>query len=48
MARSLSLTLGKPVQLKDGSWGIKIELGTGKNKIGGYWTNDGKIVTFWD
>ncbi|MDA3047759.1 hypothetical protein [Campylobacter sp. JMF_08 NE1] len=22
--------------------------GTGENKIGGYWTKDGKIVTFWD
>ncbi|MDA3062335.1 MULTISPECIES: hypothetical protein [unclassified Campylobacter] len=22
--------------------------GTGKNKIGGYWTKNGKIVTFWD
>lgn len=40
--------LGKEVQLKDGSFGIKIETISGNNKVGGYWTNDGKIVTFWD
>ncbi|CAD7289224.1 tRNA(Glu)-specific nuclease WapA [Campylobacter majalis] len=40
--------LGKKVILKDGTEAIKIQTGTGKNKIGGYWTKDGKIVTFWD
>ena len=40
--------LGEKIILKDGIVGIKIQTGVGKNKIGGYWTNDGKIVTFWD
>jgi len=40
--------LGEKIILKDGTIGIKIQTGTGKNKIGGYWTYDGKIVTFWD
>jgi hypothetical protein len=40
--------LGKTIQLKDGTFGIKIQTGKGKNKIGGYWTNDRKIVSFWD
>ena len=39
---------GKEVTLKDGTKGIKIQTGTGKNKVGGYWTHDGKLVTFWD
>jgi len=40
--------LGQPMTLKDGTQGIKIQTGTGNNKVGGYWTNDGKLVTFWD
>ena len=40
--------LGEDVILKDGSEGIKIQTGTGKNKVGGFWTKDGKLVTFWD
>lgn len=40
--------IGVEVTLKDGSKGIKIQTGTGKNKVGGYWTKDGKLVTFWD
>ena len=40
--------LGQEVVLKDGTKAIKIQTGTGKNKVGGYWTKDGKIVTFWD
>ena len=39
---------GKEVTLKDGTKGIKIQTGTGKNRVGGYWTHDGKLVTFWD
>lgn len=39
---------GKEVTLKDGTKGIKIQTGKGKNKVGGYWTTDGKLVTFWD
>ncbi len=40
--------LGERIILKDGTPGIKIQTGTGKNKIGGYWTTEGKLVTFWD
>lgn len=40
--------LGEEVILKDGTEAIKIQTGTGKNKVGGYWTKDGKLVTFWD
>ena len=40
--------LGVDVILKDGTHAIKIQTGTGKNKVGGYWTKDGKLVTFWD
>ncbi|MBN8828209.1 MAG: hypothetical protein J0H68_05835 [Sphingobacteriia bacterium] len=45
--------LGKEVILKDGSAGIKIKIKltdeTGKTKFnGGYWTKDGKIVTYFD
>lgn len=39
--------LGVPVILKDGTEAIKIQTGTGKNKVGGYWTKNGKLVTFW-
>ncbi len=45
--------LGERVILKDGTPGIKISIkvttpeGTVK-RIGGYWTEDGKLVTFWD
>ena len=44
--------LGKKVTLKDGTPGIKIQTKTkvdGKTQqTGGYWTQDGKLVTFWD
>ncbi len=44
--------LGKKVTLKDGTPGIKIQTKTnvdGKTqRMGGYWTQDGKLVTFWD
>ena len=41
-------SLAVPVVLKDGTEGVKIQTGTGKNKVGGYWTKDGRVVTFWD
>lgn len=37
--------LGKPMQLKDGTMGIKIS--SGSKQPGGIFTHDGKIVTFW-
>ena len=37
-------SLGIPWTLKDGTPGIKIKIG----KTGGYWTQDGRLVTFWD
>ncbi len=44
--------LGKNVILKDGTQGIKIQtkqIINGKtHRVGGYWTRDGKLVTFWD
>jgi len=46
--------LGKPVTLKDGTSGIVIKFKTkdpvtGKTlKTGGFWTDTGKLVTFWD
>jgi tetratricopeptide (TPR) repeat protein len=40
--------LGEKIILKDGTMGIKIQTGAGKNKVGGYWSYDGKIITFWD
>lgn len=44
--------LGQNVILKDGTAGIKIQVKTqigGKTqRIGGYWTSDGRLVTFWD
>jgi hypothetical protein len=44
--------LGEKVELKDGTMGIKIKtkkIIDGKVvRIGGYWTSDGKMVTFWD
>lgn len=39
---------GVKTTLKDGTEGVKIQIGKGKNKQGGYWTNDGKLVTYWD
>lgn len=41
--------LGEPVTLKDGTPGIKIQTKTKSGgKTGGYWTQDGRLVTFWD
>jgi hypothetical protein len=44
--------LGQKVILKDGSEGLKIQtknIVNGKTqRVGGYWTQDGKLVTFWD
>lgn len=45
--------LGQKVTLKDGTPGIKIQTkikipGQKTQRIGGYWTQDGKLVTFWD
>ncbi|GIW99630.1 MAG: hypothetical protein KatS3mg111_2963 [Pirellulaceae bacterium] len=45
--------LGQKVTLKDGTPGIKIQTkikipGQKTRRIGGYWTHDGKLVTFWD
>jgi hypothetical protein len=45
--------LGQKVTLKDGTPGIKIQTkvmipGLKTQRIGGYWTQDGKLVTFWD
>jgi hypothetical protein len=46
--------LGNKVILKDGTSGIKIRLkskdpATGKSiSIGGYWTDTGALVTFWE
>jgi len=45
--------LGQKVTLKDGTAGIKIQTkikipGQKTQRIGGYWTQDGKLVTFWD
>lgn len=44
-------SLRVPVILKDGSAGIKIatkQPGGGVQKVAGYWTSDGRLVTFWD
>lgn len=46
-------SLGKAVILRDGTAGIKIATkqplpGGGVQKVGGYWTSDGRLVTFWD
>ena len=45
-------SLGKDVILKDGTEGIKVQTKqviNGKTvKSGGYWTKEGKLVTFWD
>lgn len=46
-------SLGVPVTLRDGTAGIKIATkqqlpGGGVHKVGGYWTSDGRLVTFWD
>ncbi|MEM7365831.1 MAG: polymorphic toxin-type HINT domain-containing protein, partial [Pseudomonadota bacterium] len=45
--------LAKNVTLKDGTPGIKIQTkvkvaGQKTQRVGGYWTQDGKLVTFWD
>lgn len=44
--------LGQNVILKEGTQGIKIQtkqIINGKTqRVGGYWTSDGKFVTFWD
>ncbi len=45
--------LGDTVVLKDGSAGIRIQTkvtvpSQKPRKIGGYWTSDGRLVTFWD
>lgn len=44
--------LGEQITLKDGSSGIRIQtkqIVDGKvQRTGGYWTSDGKLVTFWD
>ncbi|WP_438433841.1 polymorphic toxin-type HINT domain-containing protein [Gorillibacterium sp. sgz500922] len=40
--------LAEEVTLSTGAKGYKIQTGTGKNKVGGYWTADGKLVTYWD
>lgn len=40
--------LAQEVTLSTGKKGYKIQTGTGRNKVGGYWTKDGKLVTFWD
>jgi hypothetical protein len=44
---SQNKSFGQPHTLMDGSEGLKIKIGSGKNSIGGYWTIAGKIVTFW-
>lgn len=46
-------SLGQSVILRDGTAGIKISTkqplpGGGFQRVGGYWTNDGSLVTFWD
>lgn len=46
-------SLGQSVILRDGTAGIKISTkqplpGGGTQKVGGYWTNDGRLVTYWD
>ncbi len=44
--------LGQNVILKDGTQGIKIQtkqIINGKtHRVGGHWTKDGRLVTFWD
>jgi len=45
--------LGKKVRLRDGTSGIKIQTkvrlpGGGTRRVGGFWTDKGKLVTFWD
>lgn len=46
-------SLGQSVILRDGTAGIKISTkqplpGGGTQRVGGYWTNDGRLVTYWD
>ena len=44
--------LATPVILKDGTSGLRIQVkvitSSGTQRIGGYWTTTGKLVTFWD
>ena len=43
---------GQNMILKDGTQGIKIQtkqIINGKTRrVGGYWTRDGRMITFWD
>ena len=46
-------SLGQSVILRDGTAGIKIATkqprpGGGVQRVGGYWTSDGRLVTYWD
>ena len=50
---SQNRNLATPVTLRDGTSGLRIQTkvplpGGGTNNIGGYWTSDGRLVTFWD
>lgn len=44
--------LGQNMILKDGTQGIKVQtkqiINDKTQRVGGYWTADGKLVTFWD
>jgi hypothetical protein len=44
--------LATPIILKDGTSGLRIQVkvitSSGTQRIGGYWTTTGKLVTFWD
>jgi len=45
--------LATEVILRDGTPGLRIQTkvplpGGGTNNVGGYWTSDGRLVTFWD
>lgn len=46
-------SLGQSMILRDGTVGIKTSTkqplpGGGFQKVGGYWTSDGRLVTYWD
>ena len=46
-------SLGTPVILRDGTAGLRIQTkqplpGGGTQKVGGFWTSDGRLVTYWD
>ena len=50
---SRNRNLAAPVTLLDGTPGLRIQTrlpqpGGGSTKVGGFWTTDGKLVTFWD